>query len=249
MNRAGRGLRGQLLGSFMLTDAGVPLRQPGRKLRAFIALLAARQGPVGRHELVEYLWPEGQLVQLRQLLPKVRLWLGKPDALNSTPLEVWLDLSTDADDFQGLVDMEDYADALALWPVVRRGARQSQFLADLIPPTRLYQDWLEDERAFFNALREEALLALGLQFERSGNNAGALDVYRDLLTLDKLAEEAQRGVMRIALRTGRAEQGLRQYEAFLQKLRREFKGRVQPSPETIRLASELRHAASADPRV
>lgn len=247
MNNSGSRLRGQLLGSFAVTADGALLAPPGRKVLALIAYLAVRAEPVSRVELVEYLWANAQLVNLRQLLPKARAWLGDAAALTATPTEVSLNLSTDAADFRRLTDRENYAAALELWPVLSRGERQKTFLADLVPPTRQFGDWLAQEREHFDALRQEGLLALGLQLERAGDWARALEAYRNLLLLDELAEEAQRGIMRVALLTGQNRMGLQQYEKFLQRLRREFDGPVEPLPETAQLAAELRVAAEQEP--
>lgn len=247
MNNPGSRLRGQLLGSFALHAAGQPRKPPGMKVQALVALLAARAEPVSRAELVELLWPDGQLVDLRQLLPKARTWLADPAALTVTPTEVSLNLTTDAAEFVRLVELEDYAAALALWPVAQRGERQLEFLADLVAPSPLYADWLARERDHLNALRQEALLAHGLQLERNGELTAATAAWRDLLTLDGLAEEAQRGIMRVALLSGEVQAGLEQYELFLQRLRREFDGPVEPLPETVHLAAELRLAAEQEP--
>lgn len=247
MNNPGSGLRGQLLGSFALLAAGQPRKPPGLKVQALVALLAARAEPVSRAELVELLWPDGQLVDLRQLLPKARAWLADPAVLTVTPTEVSLSLSTDAAEFVQLVELEEYAAALALWPVAQRGKRQLEFLSDLVAPSPLYADWLASERDHLNALRQEVLLAHGLQLERNGKLTAATATWRDLLKLDGLAEEAQRGIMRVALRRGDVQAGLEQYELFLQRLRREFDGLVEPLPETVRLATELRLAAEQEP--
>lgn len=244
MHNSGTGLRGQLLGSLELFKTGEPLRRPGDKLRALIAYLAWCREPVSRRELVELLWINGKLIHLRQLLPKAREWLDTPGVLEVTDLDVQLHLETDAAAFTVLCENEEYQAALELWPV--RGGRlhQQQLLADVQPPTEKFRDWLELERAHLAALREEALLALALQHERAGEDDKATAAYQDLLSLDGLAEEACRGMMRIALRSGQIEPGLSQYETLLQRLRREFSGPVEPLPETVRLAEQLRHAAA-----
>lgn len=211
-----------------------------------VSHLAGRGEPVSRAELVELLWIKGQLVHLRQLLPKARAWLDDPAALMATPAEVKLNLSTDAAEFIRLVNVEDYAAALKLWPVRQRGEPQLEFLAGLEPPTPLYADWLEHERQHLGALRQEALLAHGLQLEGSGDLTGATAAYQDLLILDEFAEEAQRGIMRVALLSGDVLRGLRQYELFLRRLRKEFARPVEPLPETVRLAEQLRQASESE---
>lgn len=140
------GLRLNLLGPFSLLDPkGMPIKIPGLKTRAVLALLAvAPQGERGRKWIQYKLWSgrgenEGA-ASLRQCLRDLRTRLADYDLLTADRQMITLDLSKISVDVRQ-IDTETVHDGLG--PV---GA----FLEDLDIADREFESWLRDQRQYWS---------------------------------------------------------------------------------------------------
>jgi DNA-binding SARP family transcriptional activator len=228
-------LRIWLFGVLRLEVDGVKVTPPSsRRARLLLAMLAIERRPHAREALATRLWPgvldESARASLRTALAQVRATLG-PDAgrfLEGTrervalagPKEVW----TDVHEFERLLGEADVQAALALWS------------GELL--TGLEDDWVHERR---DELRQQLCEALGRAAdgaEADGSLQTALALTRRRATLDPLAEEPHRELMRRLNRAGDRAAALVVYDKLSQRLHDQL-GTV-PSQATRELAAVVR---------
>ena len=238
----------RLLGRFRLERGGAEIATPGAKGRALLAYLAlnADRGHA-REPLATLLWgdrgDEQARHSLRQCILSLRKALGDDDAslvvseggrLRLDPGAVALDVR----DFERLAaagTRESLEGAAALYAgglLEGESVRADGFEA-----------WLAVERSRLRNLAVEVLERLADLSAEAGETAAAIDTAQRLLTLDPAHEEGHRTLMRLYAATGRRAEGLRQYRACEEALRRELD--AVPGPETVRLYEQIRSAAAA----
>jgi tetratricopeptide (TPR) repeat protein len=110
-----------------------------------------------------------------------------------------------------------------------------------------FDDWLRVERARVHDVALRAFERLAELLEAAGERERALGALQRLLRVDPAREDVHRRVMRLHAAAGRRAEGLRQYAACIEALKRELD--VEPDEETRRLAAALRQEdAPAAPR-
>src|SRR6266568_3856276 len=253
-----------VLGSPDIFLDGSRLTFPLRKAQALLLYLAVEDGMHSRGKLAAFLWPDSKpevgrialrtaLGSLRRLLVdtesapgKQRYLLHEHDLLGlnpQAPLE--FDLRTvqqhslSVSEAQHTVLMTQYQHALTL---VRGPFLDGFWLGDGAP----FDEWREQQQRHWH-LRLLALLdRLSSLQEMSGKWEEARATLTRWVTLDPLAEEAYRRLMRAALAQGDTTAALQVY-ATLQARLAEGLG-IMPSPETVALAEHSRLLAARSKR-
>ncbi len=260
-----------VLGSPDIFLDGSRLTFPLRKAQALLLYLAVEDGMHSRGKLAAFLWPDSKpevgrialrtaLGSLRRLLVdtesapgKQRYLLHEHDLLGlnpQAPLE--FDLRTvqqvyqqvqkhslSVSEAQQTVLMTQYQHALTL---VRGPFLDGFWLGDGAP----FDEWREQQQRHWH-LRLLALLdRLSSLQEMSGKWEEARATLTRWVTLDPLAEEAYRRLMRAALAQGDTTAALQMYTT-LQALLAEGLD-IMPSPETVALAEHSRLLAARSKR-
>ncbi|HKO57854.1 MAG TPA: BTAD domain-containing putative transcriptional regulator, partial [Thermoanaerobaculia bacterium] len=98
-------------------------------------------------------------------------------------------------------------------------------------------EWLDDLRDRLRDLYANALSILARTRVAAGDHAAAADVYRRIVELDDLDEEAARSLMTALARSGDPTAAQRTYKRLAEALRRELE--TEPEPMTSRLAAKI----------
>jgi DNA-binding SARP family transcriptional activator/Mg2+ and Co2+ transporter CorA len=233
------------LGGFEASRGGVPVAASelgGERARELLAALLAARRPVGREQLLGWLWPgepaDRATRALSEALAGLRRALEPPDAAGATGLiavegstcrvALGPDDSWDVDDLLGLEVAGLDRDGLA--EVLERYGRP-------FCPEWPHADWAREVRedcgralAALRARLAEALLADGRADE-------AIAHFEALVEADPENESGHRGVMRSHAQAGRMPLALRQFHAC-RSILRQTQG-VDPGRETQALYLEL----------
>jgi len=221
-------------------------RLPGRQGRLLISYLVLhRHDGLGRHRLVDALWPDDPPVAaenaLYALVSKLRAAIG-PDLLSSRgsvrltlPVDSWIDIEAARDG----VHRAESALALHDWGRAWGAAQISLFVArrGLLPDED--RDWVvttrrELDEIYLRALESYAAAALHLG---STELPTAERAARELVTLAPFRESGHRTLMSALAAQGNTAEALITYDTLRRLLSRELG--VSPSPETRRLHHEL----------
>lgn len=233
-------MRVQLLGELALEIAGTSRPIPyARGPRALLAWLALHPGDHSRAQVAAALWP-GYVEtcarnSLRTALSALRRQLG-PEAsghLTSSRERIALSRAVAVD----VLELRELQRSGQLGRAIERHA------GELLP-------WLDDEWAV--AARErhhecvhDLLGQLVAEACDADDLPAAIRWARHRLALDPLSEDALRQLMRLLAATGARAEALALYGRLRERLRREL--RIAPSPETRRLAGELRERDRDEP--
>ena len=238
-------LRVRLLGDLDIELDGSALEPPAsRRARALLGWLALDRRMHSRSRLAARFWPdvldESARTSLRSALSALRrslgpdseryLIAGRDDVGLAGDSEVW----TDVAEFEHCVEHERLEDALALC--------RGELLAGLD------EDWVYERRDEMRDKIAELLARLAARAEGEGKLQAAIEYTRRQVTLDTLAEEPQRELMRRLAAAGDTAAALRTYERLSGRLRDEL--RIAPSRATRELADTLRdggETVSAEP--
>ena len=146
--------------------------------------------------------------------------------------------------------MRDFEQALEQGTAAALQGALSLYRGDLLDgvsgDTTAFEQWVAGER---ERLRGQAVKALSKLFEHqaaAGLTDRALETGVRLVTLDPLAEEAQRQLIKLYMQSGRTVEALKQYQLFRQSLARQLG--VPPAPQTEALYRDivrLRRTSSA----
>jgi DNA-binding SARP family transcriptional activator len=226
-------LRVRVLGELELELDGEALEAPrGRRLRGLLGWLALHPGMHARGEVAGSLWPDvlddSARTSLRTALAELRRALGDGhllatrDEVGLAP-EVWVDARA----FGALVRQERLADALAL---VRGPLLEG--LAD---------DWVYAERDRQDDRIRDVLARLADRAEAGGDLRAAIELTREQIGADRLAEDAHRALIRRLAAAGDRAAALAAYASLRELLRRELG--IEPSVQTQELVQEIRGAA------
>ena len=228
-------LRARVLGDLTIELDESELEPPASKrARALLGFLALDRRMHARSSVAPRFWPdvldESARTSLRSALSALRRALG-PDAdryLIATREEVGLAgdslVWTDIAEFDRCVSEGRLEDALELC--------RGELLAGLD------EDWVYERRDEHRERVASVLARLAADEERAGDLERAIAHTRREVTLDPLAEEPQRNLMRRLAAAGDRAGALRAYEQLGQRLRDEL--RIAPSPATRELAEALR---------
>ncbi|HEV7920912.1 MAG TPA: BTAD domain-containing putative transcriptional regulator [Thermoanaerobaculia bacterium] len=98
-------------------------------------------------------------------------------------------------------------------------------------------EWLDDLRDRLRDLYANALTTLARTRVTAGDHAAAAEVFRRIVDMDDLAEDAARGLMTALAKSGDAAGAQRAYRRLADALRRELE--TEPEPLTSRLAQKI----------
>jgi len=210
------------LGRFRVERGGAPLRfgrKAARRPIDLLKLLIAYGGEGVRADRVaEDLWPDAEgdraraalrttLSRLRKLIGADAV-LGENGALALNPDACWVDALALRERFS-----ETERGHLEHWDEEVRHAAEdalSQYAGDFLPG--------EEEPAPLISAREKlrgqffrCLVDLGRWYERGGQSARAMDLYRRGLEVDESSEEVLRAFMRVCRNLGRSGEGVAAY--------------------------------------
>jgi DNA-binding SARP family transcriptional activator len=231
-------LRVTTLGRFAIHRKGKELafssKAPWKVLLLLKALVAAGQGGISGNRLADWLWPDAEgdtaqqsletgLHRLRQLLGVEGAVLLRDGHVALDPARCWVDVHA----FEAMSDHGDRQEtALALY--------RGPFLPDLDQPwARQYRDRMAERFV-------KGILARGLELEERDGLRQALALYERGLEADPLSESLHRRAISCHGRMGERAEGLRAFERCRAALRHGLD--VEPSAETLRLASALQGA-------
>jgi DNA-binding SARP family transcriptional activator len=234
-------LRVRLLGGLQAELDGVPLAPPdGRRARALLAWLALHPGVHPRARLAARFWPDVRDASARASLRSATWGLrsslgdGGDSCLRATRDELGIPeeaLETDVAGFARLVEAGRLEEAADL------GA------GELLPD--LEEDWVYEARDEHRARLADVLATLAARAEADGDLPAAVAWSRRRAALDPLSEEPQRELMRRLAAAGDRAAALGVYGRMRNRLREQMG--VLPSPETRRLAEELRAGRAPEP--
>ncbi|HEU4630613.1 MAG TPA: AAA family ATPase, partial [Gemmatimonadaceae bacterium] len=184
---------------------------------ALLLVLTLQNGrPLGRHRLVDLLWPgtteERARHNLRQALYKLRQ-LGAPVITESNQLRL---------DREAIVpDVLLHGELEGPPPpeLLRADLPFGEFLAGYAPDfSAPFRTWVEEQRGVMHARLRRAALRLLLDERRRGNWGTVETLARKVLQLDPLNEEATLGLAEATALTGSKRAALAILDAFLAEL-------------------------------
>jgi TolB-like protein/DNA-binding SARP family transcriptional activator/Flp pilus assembly protein TadD len=214
------------------------LAQPKRvALLAYLAV-ASPQGFHRRDTLLALLWPdlddEHARSALSQAIYYLRRSLGREVVLSRGNEEVALDpdrLWCDAAAFRQALATGAVPEALEIY---RGDLLPGFFLSDALA----WERWLEEERARLRSRAAEAAWALAESSGAEGSTVNAAQWGRRALALAPGDEGQFRRLLTLLDRVGDRAGALHAYEAFAERLARDYE--LEPSPETLALIAEVR---------
>src|SRR5579884_713462 len=233
-------LRVRLLGQFGIELDGIAVEPPSsRRARALLAWVALDRRMHSRSALASRFWPdvldESARTSLRSALSALRKALG-PDSdryLIAGRDEVGLAgdslVWTDIGEFELCMAEGRLEEALAL--------SHGELIAGLD------DDWVYERRDQHRDRVADLLAQLAVEAEGRGDLQKAVEYTRQQVSLDPLAEEPQRDLMRRLAEGGDRAGAIRAFERLSRRLREEL--RIAPSQPTRELAEQLRHASEA----
>jgi DNA-binding SARP family transcriptional activator len=224
---------------------------PGRKARLLLAYLALEKGRmVPKDVLIELFWPGARADRgannLSIAIYQIRTCLAAISREASEAITVR----------QGLYGIELDGVGVDLWDLhahldqarraLERDERQAvrAHLKDAVALCRgellasdPYEEWTAEPRRRFNAAWHQALAWLATEASTQRDWPSVVDYAGQVLGRDACDEGAHRMIVHAHLMMGNRSLALQQYRACVEVLRRELG--VHPSPETLKLASQL----------
>jgi TolB-like protein/DNA-binding SARP family transcriptional activator/Flp pilus assembly protein TadD len=230
----------QLLGAIELRRDGVDVRSVlvQAKRLALLAYLRMAPGFVPREKLLGLFWPESDDERarnaLRQSLHFLRRSLGDEVVVGRGDQEVGIDASQvdcDAAAVAKAVSAGRLEDALSLY----RGDFMTGFFVDDAPDL---ERWIEDERAKYRLMAVRASWELCERHAARREHASAIAWARRAVAIEPLGEARVRRLMTLLGEAGERAHALEAFDEFKRRLAAEHE--LSPSPETLRLAEQLR---------
>src|SRR5690554_1539175 len=190
----------------------------GRKLSVtssrtlpLLAYVALSQSEVNRQDLVDALWADGKLVNLRQELSKIRRLPGADEWFRADAASAIQVLGkSDVAHLRALFSREEYGLVTELWTGRRGMYLLSGLNLDSLPAP--YHDWLGEASREVEEVFAESFRQLALQLEAQGDLAAALQAYRALTTIDPMAESAHRAIIRLEVAAGQPDAAAHQLD-------------------------------------
>ncbi|MDQ4081939.1 MAG: hypothetical protein M3123_03500, partial [Actinomycetota bacterium] len=233
-------LRVRLLGGVALEVDGRAAEAPASlRLRSLLAFLAFHPGMQARSRLAARFWPEvldasargslrNALLELRRALaPDAERYLVTTrDAVGLGPEdELWVDVR----EFERATSEGRLGDALALGD------------EELLP--ELDDDWVFEAREAHTHALAGLLERMAAEAEAEEELDAAIEYARRLVSLDPLAEDPARRLMRLLAAAGERAAALGVYERLRERLRTEL--RMAPSAATRELAEGVQAGSPA----
>ncbi len=231
-----------------------------RKAWALLAyVMIEGNRPHSRSALATMLWPESPPAKahnsLSAALTQLRTMVARPDAphlpiiatpqtLQRNPLA---DIVVDVEQFNAALDAcaaHRHRDVVCCLACARQLAEavalvRGEFLEGLtLNGSPTFEDWLMVKRSHLNAQISSARHTLAVHHEQYGDSNAALAYLHDVLADAPWDEDAHWQVIRILGQNGQRARALKQYDACVAALDREFG--VSPSAETDDLAERIR---------
>src|SRR5262245_37147581 len=216
-----------------------------QKAQALLFYLAVTGRPQTRDHLATLLWSESpdsnarhslrsSLYQLRRVLQS---W-GVAERLEVQRNLVWLRLEEDECDVTCFHSLAAASQEHALQAAV--ALYSGPLLEGLcLGDAPVFEEWHRAERARCSHAHLNALNSLAAWAETRQAWGEAIEYVQRMLQMDALAEEAQRRLIQLYLRSGASGRALRQYHQFETELQRELG--LSPSPETQELLYHALH--------
>ena len=224
-------LRLTLLGGFALLRGSqrVPVTVGGQRL---IALLALRDGPVGRLHVAETLWPscsaERSLASLRTTLWRVSQ--TAEEVIVARPAVLGLAGGIDVDVRHLATASHRLNQCRGPGTIDLDAVSPADLVGELLPDW--YDDWLQEEREGLRQTRLHALERLAQVLSAGGRHADAIQAALAAIRLEPLRETAHRTLIEIHLAEGNWSEACRQYQRCRRLLQDELG--VEPS-DSMRL--------------
>ena len=246
----------QVLGQLSIRRDGVPLPPfKSRKVLALLIYLALNPGAHSRSRLAGLLWsdsPEPKaLGNLRFALWNLSRVLGlqvfEADRL-SVAWQSRPDFVLDLEEFLAALwqARPERAETLEVIQALERAVQG--YRGDLLdgfelPDNVLFNEWLQQQRAYLHEMAVEAFYRLTRAYLARHQWAAAIATARRLLALEPWHEEALQALMLALARSGQRSAALAQYATYEGVLHSELGTR--PSAATVRLYERIRAAESA----
>lgn len=250
---AGIDLSIQLLGPVHVQAGGVEVQVwPARKAMVLLACLA--DGPAGRvmapERLIDLLWPDtlaDARAALQATVSRLRRAFrssesGMPDPVDlergGYRLSPAYRVRCDARTFEVLC--EDASQLHASEQRAESAALLEQAVALYRGPflEGYADDWVQTRRETLQGRYFDAVDLLGELREWQGNAAGAVRLFESVLEREPCRERSQIGLMRSLAASGRRDEALRRYDAFIRRLKKEMG--LAPGPELLRMYESIK---------
>jgi DNA-binding SARP family transcriptional activator len=252
----GAAVRVQLCGRFAFVVDGdaVHAALPGRRARLLLAYLVAhRDRPTGRAQLLDALWPDGgahAAATLSVLLSKVRALIAPAEISGRSTLQLHLPAGAIVDAERAVEAVHEAESALAQreWHRAWAAALTAQliggrgFLPEYDEPW--LEPWLESSRAELDLLHQRALACYAEACLNIGGTElpGAERAARRLITVAPLSEIGYRLLMQALAERGDTSAALAVYDQLRRTVRDELG--VDPGPDARRLHKRLLQASA-----
>ncbi|HEV2060205.1 MAG TPA: AAA family ATPase, partial [Solirubrobacteraceae bacterium] len=226
-------LRVRLLGELTVEVDGQRVEVPSGRTRSLFAWLALRRGSHRRSEVAARFWPDildtSARASLRTAVWALRKALGPAadDALIATRDRVGISAGpsvwTDLGAFEALVAEGRLREAVEMC--------RGEVLADFD------DEWVLEARSEHNNRLMDVLGQLAVAAEASGEPEAALEWTRRQATVDPLAEDVHRDLIRRLIAAGDRVRAIAAYERLRERLRSQLG--LAPSPATRELVATL----------
>ena len=217
------------------------------KARNIVKLLAIAPGhQLHREYLMDLLWPDLSAGSadnnFHQALHSARRALATvlDEQPGGPPIRLRQGIVTFNPDIRFWVDVDEFT-ALAQAAIDSGdpslyNAAIDIYRGELLPEDR-YEEWSAPRRASLQQTFIDLLQKLGQIHEARRESTPAIDVYRRIVELDPISEDAHVGLIRLYALTGRRQQALRQYERLCDELAAELD--TEPEPASHRLYLDI----------
>src|SRR5256714_8922646 len=258
-----------LLGTPVVKHGERTLTFSTRKALALLVYLAVEGGTHPRKTLSEAFWPEldaeharaalrATLLELRKVLERAhgpgerahllveRETLGF-DQASPLILDLRFVESASKQVGRGVEPLAGQArEALLVQLEQATRLARGQFLASFtLRDSQFFDDWTRQQREYWYLRVHQLFDALSMMSERAGDGERAIETVSRWLGFDPLHEEGYRRLMRLRFSLGDRAGALRAYANCRAVLADELQ--VEPEPETVALATRLRHTAPFRP--
>ena len=233
-----------LLGPPIITLDGKPIETERHKAIGLLAYLATEGRVFSREVLAALLWPDypraSAFSYLRRTLWELNQILGKEwieTGREIVSLTRNSNLEVDVELFNGVLgesidEVDDLCEAVELY---RGNFLEGLVIADTAP----FEEWQNQQAAYFRRQFEQALERLVGALEKTGAYQEALTYAERWLGLDRLNEAAYRAIMRQMSGLGDRSGAARLYQSCVKTLKDELG--VAPQAETEELYQSILH--------
>lgn len=221
------------------------IRQPKRVALLAYLMIAGRGAFVRRDKLLALFWPEVEVERarssLRTNLHRLRVMLGADAIVTRGQDDVRASDALIRCDANVLRDAGDAGDHEAVLARYRGELLDGLF----VPGAAEFEQWLDRERAELRQLAIRSGWEIVLRHEQRGDHAGAADVARRVMALDRTDEVGMRRLLGLLIAAGDRSGAATAYEEFRRGVAAELD--IEPAPETRAIADALRVKSNGTP--